>query len=139
MSWKSPFRKKKKETFVKIQHYAPEITIIPVDYMLPDFESEYKKAVGEMARFLSKTEPDIYCDSWYDTMADLMEQTMIAELMSQQKNHLEVIRNIACKHDAELVSLNETIEKKQEMLRCHRDELDSLIKLYSDKNGGFVL
>ena len=139
MSWKNPFKKKKKETLVKLQHYASEITITPVDYMLPDFENEYKKAVEKMAKFLSKTEPDLYCDSWFDKMADVMEQTMTAELLSQQKNHLEVIRNIVCKQDAELVSLNETIEKKHEMLRRHGDELESLIKLYADKNGGFVL
>ena len=130
---------KKKENFAKLEHYVPDITITPVDYVLPDYSSIYEHSKKEMLEFLSKTEPDIYCEQYFKNIAYVRAQEMKADLLSQQKKHMEAIRNIVSKHEAERIRLERTIKEKEKILNQHREELELLMKLYTEKNGGYMI
>lgn len=121
---------------VKIDHYAPDITIVSVGYTVPHApEAQMRAAERRMEQFLAAAQPDADNASYYDRMAD-NEGVLEKELLLMQKpGHDNTNHGIAVKHGAELIRIQDEIEKTAELIGLYADEIEALRSIYNSHNG----
>lgn len=131
-------RKKKGKKEIRLDHYAPDVTIAAVDYELVDTHDRLENAERVIHEFLAKTEPDIYCEAYFDEMINKENGVLLSDLNRQKALHSETNREIAAKHAAELERLRtEKIQKEEALLKL-QNELEEVEKMYQGKNGGMA-
>ena len=117
---------KKREKNARIDHYAPDITVVPVNYVYPPLDKRMAEAEKEIKDFLSKTEPDKYNSAYYDRVAEKKEIVLLEELMEQRAQHENTIFLQAVKHQAELTRLKAEEAALWEELKMYEAEIESL-------------
>lgn len=110
----------------KIDHYAPDITVVPVNYVYPPSEKRMSEAEKEIKDFLLKTEPDKYNSAYYDHVAEKKESVLLEELMEQRAQHENTIFLQTVKHQAELTRLKAEEAALWEELKMYEAEIESL-------------
>lgn len=131
-------RKKKGKKGIRLEHYAPDVTIAAVDYELVDTYDRLKNAERVIREFLAKTEPDMYCEAYVDVMISKENGVLLSDLNRQKAFHSETNREIAAKHAAELERLRTEKIQKEEVLIKLQNELKEVEKMYQGKNGGMA-
>lgn len=127
---------KKKDASVEVIHYAPDITLTAVEYVIPfSPEQRIRRAEVNIRDFLSQTNPDSLCETFYDPMAEEEERLIIGQVLEQRPNHLDVSRSIAEKHNAELKRLDLALEQMEEAVQEYGAEIASLQELFDRCNG----
>ncbi len=127
------FRKNRK---VKIDHYAPDITITSVGYTVPHQpEPQIRAAERRMQQFLLATSPDADNDSYYDKMADNEGALEREQILLQKPTHDSTNHSIAVKHGAELVRIRDEIQKTAELVGVYADQIEALTNVYNSHNG----
>ena len=127
---------KKKDTSVEIVHYAPDVTLTAVDYALPiSLEQRIRRAEANIRDFLSQTNPDSLCETFYDSSAEKEERLIIGQILEQRPNHLDASRSIGDKHNAELKRLDLALERMEDAIRDYGAEIASLQELFDRCNG----
>lgn len=127
---------RKKDASVEVVHYAPDVTLTAVDYVIPvSLEQRIHRAEARIRDFLSQTEPDSLCETFYDPFAEAEEQLLIGLLLEQMPNHMDAGRSIAEKHSAELERLDLALEQVDEAIQDYGTEIESLQKLFDRCNG----
>ena len=134
MKW--PKWRKNKSASVEIAHYAPDVTLTAVDYLLPDAEKRLQEAETLMSRFLQQTAPDKLCEGFYDAEAEAQQELLLADLRLQGVEHTGSNRSIAAKHRAELQRLRSEIEDTDQLLQQLEADLSAMEQLYAAVNGG---
>ena len=120
---------------VKITHYAPDVTVSAVDYVIPvSFDERFEKAKREITGFLATTNPDEYCYFYFDRYIKEEEKQLISDLTLQKAQHEDANKSISDKHGAELVRLREAIAKVEQEITYIDEELAELQTLYKDHN-----
>ncbi|HWQ51952.1 MAG TPA: hypothetical protein VN369_09155 [Terriglobales bacterium] len=121
---------------VKIDHYAPDVTITSVGYTVPHPpEGQMRAAERRMAQFLAATEPDADNASYYDRMAENEGALEKEQVLLQKPGHDGTNHSIAVKHGAELIRIRDEIEKTGELIALYSAELESLQNIYNSHNG----
>lgn len=127
---------KKKDASVEVIHYAPDVTLTAVDYMIPlSLEQRIHRAEANIRDFLSQTNPDSLCETFYDSIAEKEERLIIGQVLEQRPNHLDASRSIAEKHSAELRRLDLALKQMEEAIQDYGAEIASLQELYDRCNG----
>lgn len=127
---------KKKDASVEVVHYAPDVTLTAVDYVIPiSLEQRIRRAETRIQNFLSQTAPDSLCETFFDPFAEEEERLIIGQVLEQRPNHLDANRSIAKKHDAELKRLDLALEQMEEAIRDYETEIASLQELFDRCNG----
>jgi len=127
---------RKKDASIEVIHYAPDVTLTAVDYVLSvSLEQRLRKAEARIRDFLSQTEPDSLCEAFFDPLAEEEERLIIGQLLEQTPNHLDASQSIADKHNAELKRLDLALEQIEEAIRDYGSEIASLQKLFDRCNG----
>lgn len=127
---------RKKDASVEVVHYAPDVTLTAVDYILPiSLEQRLRRAEANIRDFLSQTSPDSLCETFYDSYAEKEERLIIGQILEQRPNHLDASRSIAEKHNAELKRLDLALEQMEEAIRDYGAEIASLQELFGRCNG----
>lgn len=134
MKW--PKWRKNKPASVEIAHYAPEVTLTAVDYLLPDAEKRLQEAEALMSDFLQQTAPDRLCEGFFDAQAEAQEELLLADLRVQGVEHTGSNRSIAAKHRSELQRLRSEIGDTEQLLQQLERELAAQERLYAMVNGG---
>lgn len=126
---------KKKDASVEIVHYAPDVTLTAVDYVIPvSLEQRIRRAEANIRDFLSHTNPDSLCETFYDCIAEKEEQLIISQVLEHTPDHLDACRSIAEKHHAELRRLDLALEQIEEAIRDYGTEIASLQELFDRCN-----
>lgn len=127
---------RKKDASVEVVHYAPDVTLTAVDYILPiSLEQRLRRAEANIRDFLRKTTPDLLCETFFDSVAEKEERLIIGQILEQRPNHLDASRSIAEKHNAELKRLDLALEQMEEAIRDYGAEIASLQELFGRCNG----
>ncbi len=125
----------KKKGSVEIPHFAPDLTITPVDYQMPVQDTQrIQMAEKRIRKFLSETSPDEYCETIFDSVVESENHQLIRAVLAQQPDHLEVNALISQKHVAESASLKASIAYMDELIVKCQEELDHLSKVYAYYN-----
>ena len=125
----------KKKGSVEIPHFAPDLTVTPVDYQVPvQDDQRIQMAEKRFRRFLAETAPDKYCETFFDGVVESENQRLIRTVLAQSPEHLEVNRLIAQKHKAESARLKANIAYMDDMIVKCQEELDHLSKVYAYYN-----
>lgn len=127
------FIKRKGQT--SIPHYAPDITLSAVDYhaVIPS-DRRIHNAEKRIREFLSKTNPDSLCATYYDKLAEEEEQVAVACLQRQTPDHRDANTSIALKHQAELKRLLQEIQSVDAMIEQYQAEIKDLQAMYNRYN-----
>ena len=85
----SMFRRKRrsKAEKVEIQHYAPDVAMVPSNYVYPYAEERLANAKKEIDDFLSNTQPDQFNSTFYDSTAEYNERIILEALLEQTAIH----------------------------------------------------
>lgn len=127
---------KKKDASVEVIHYAPDVTLTAVDYVIPvSLEQRIHRAQANIRDFLSQTNPDSLCEMYYDRVAEEEERFIIGQVLEQKPNHLDASRSIAEKHSAELKRLDQALAQIEEAIQEYGAEIASLQELFDRYNG----
>lgn len=100
-------RNKRKPNKAEIEHYAPDITIVPSNYVYPPAEERLANAKREIDNFLSNTQPDQFNSTFYDSTAEYNERIILEALREQTAIHSHSITLQVTKFNAELHRLLE--------------------------------
>lgn len=101
------FRRKRKSNKAEIEHYAPDITIVPANYVYSSTKERLANAKKEIDNFLSNTQPDQFNSTFYDSTAERNERIILEALREQTAIHSHSIMLQATKFNAELHRLLE--------------------------------
>ena len=119
------FRNKRKSNKAEIEHYAPDITIVPTNYVYPSVEERLSTAKKEIDDFLSNTQPDQFNSTFYDSAAEYNERIILEALLEQTAIHSHSIMLQTTKFGAELhrlleeaANLTDEINKFDMMLKA---------------------
>lgn len=127
---------KKEKASVEVVHYAPDVTLAAVDYVIPiSLEQRIHRAESNIRDFLGQTNPDSLCETFYDSVAEEEERLIIGQMLEQKPNHLDAGRSIAGKHNAELKRLDLALEQMEKTIRDYEAEIASLQELFDRCNG----
>ena len=127
---------KKSETgSVSIQHYAPDVSLTAVDYVIPVLpERRIQAAKRQIADFLAQTNPDSLCEGFYDMYAEKEDSLIVSMIREQIPEHRDANKSIACKHKSELVRLGLSIGQLEEAMKGYDTEIAALQELYDRFN-----
>jgi len=121
---------------VKIDHYAPDVTIASVGYTVPHpSEAQMRAAERRMEQFLAAAQPDADNASYYDRMAGNEGAVEKELLLLQKPGHDNTNHGIAVKHGAELIRVQDEIEKTNELIGLYSNEIEKLRSIYISHNG----
>lgn len=121
---------------VKIDHYAPDVTIASVGYTVPHPpEAQMRAAERRMEQFLAAAQPDADNASYYDRMAGNEGAVEKELLLLQKPGHDNTNHGIAVKHGAELIRVQDEIEKTNELIGLYSNEIEKLRSIYISHNG----
>ncbi len=127
----SMFRRKRrsKAEKVEIQHYAPDVAMVPSNYVYPYAEERLANAKKEIDDFLSNTQPDQFNSTFYDSTAEYNERIILEALLEQTAIHSHSITLQATKFNAELHRL---LEEEGNLMT----ELQKIDMMISELKGG---
>ena len=127
----SMFRRKRrsKAEKVEIQHYAPDVAMVPSNYVYPYAEERLANAKKEIDDFLSNTQPDQVNSTFYDSTAEYNERIILEALLEQTAIHSHSITLQATKFNAELHRL---LEEEGNLMT----ELQKIDMMISELKGG---
>lgn len=127
----SMFRRKQKSKSKKaeIEHYAPDITMVPSNYVYPSAEERLANAKKEIADFLANTQPDQFNSTFYDSVAKYNEKIILEALREQTAIHSHSIMLQSTKFNAELHRL---LEEEVNLMT----ELQKIDMMISELKGG---
>lgn len=118
-------KQKSKSKKAEIEHYAPDIAMVPSNYVYPSAEERLANAKKEIDDFLSNTQPDQFNSTFYDSTAEYNERIILEALLEQTAIHSHSITLQATKFNAELhrlleeaANLTDEIKKFDMMLRA---------------------
>ena len=125
------FRRKRrsKAEKVEIQHYAPDVAMVPSNYVYPYAEERLANAKKEIDDFLSNTQPDQFNSTFYDSTAEYNERIILEALLEQTAIHSHSITLQATKFNAELHRL---LEEEGNLMT----ELQKIDMMISELKGG---
>ena len=131
MKW---FGRKKQRT-AAMTHYAPDITLTPMDYIQPlSPQQQLEKAEQRIRAFLKHTDPDSLCEGFYDRIADEERDLTIALLRTQTPDHQDVSQSIVRKHFAELERLDREIRQVELAISTYSAQVADLQEQYDRCN-----
>lgn len=122
-------RNKRKPNKAEIEHYAPDITIVPSNYVYPPAEERLANAKREIDNFLSNTQPDQFNSTFYDSTAEYNERIILEALREQTAIHSHSITLQVTKFNAELHRL---LEEEVNLMT----ELQKIDMMISELKGG---
>ena len=123
----SMFRRKRKSKAekVEIQHYAPDVAMVPSNYVYPYAKERLANAKREIDDFLSNTQPVRFNSTFYDSKAEYNERIILEALREQTAIHSHSIILQTAKFNAELhrlleeaANLTDEINKFDMMLKA---------------------
>lgn len=127
---------KRKDASVEVVHYAPDVTLTAVDYVIPiSLEQRIRRAEARIQNFLNQTAPDSLCETFFDPFAEEEERLIIGQVLEQTPNHMDASRAIAEKHNAELTRLELALAQMEEAIQSYETEIESLQELFDRCNG----
>lgn len=112
--------RKIKVRLVPVPHYAPDVDLTSMDYIFPlSSEQRVAQAQRRINDFLAHTDPDCFCETFFDQYVKQEEALLLAQLAEQTPNHAGVNSALAVKHQSELIRLYQEIQQLTQL----RDEL----------------
>lgn len=122
-------KQKPKSKKSEIEHYVPDITMVPTNYVYPPAEERLANAKREIADFLANTQPDQFNSTFYDSKAEYNERIILEALLEQTAIHSHSITLQATKFNAELHRL---LEEEGNLMT----ELQKIDMMISELKGG---
>ena len=120
------------EDTVPVKSYAPNLDLVPRDYLIPqclaDFEADFDRRA---AAFLQETNPDVYNGAYLDGLILAVRDEALDSLAFQRADHVGVITDLLeqlWKGDA--IKCQAKLEAAQEELEAVEQELAKLIRIY---------
>lgn len=127
-------RNKKGET-VSMEHYAPQVTVTAIDYIIPFSHKSYMKEMeARIKEALAKMKLDAMSGAYFDASALADKQVFLAMLRQQIPEHKDANRSIADKHAAELERLDSALLRTNKLIEMHEQEISALQELYDRCN-----
>lgn len=122
-------KQKSKSKKAEIEHYAPDVAMVPSNYVYPSAEERLANAKKEIDDFLSNTQPDEFNSTFYDSTAEYNERIILEALLEQTAIHSHSITLQATKFNAELHRL---LEEEDNLMT----ELQKIDMMISELKGG---
>ena len=122
-------KQKSKSKKAEIEHYAPDVAMVPSNYVYPSAEERLANAKKEIDDFLSNTQPDKFNSTFYDSTAEHNERIILEALREQTAIHSHSIMLQSTKFNAELHRL---LEEEVNLMT----EIEKIDMMISEMKGG---